>query len=381
VNGFEFSGPSRIVFGNGVGLESLKEIASWSERILLVTGSDVQRAGWLLEGLDALGATIAIHSQYGEPTVEDCQETVRIARAFGAGAVVGLGGGSAIDLAKATAALAPHTDDPYDHLEVVGKGLPLPGPGLPIAAIPTTSGTGAEATRNAVVAADDVKVSLRGPQLMPRLAVVDPYLTIGLPREQTGYTGLDALTQLVEPFTSRFSNPISDGFCREGIARSVRSLPVALADGMDIEARSDLALASLLSGLALANSRLGAVHGLAAPVGGLIAAPHGAVCARLLPICWKANVKALTRENHPGLDRYREVSRLLTGQNSATLDDGLAKIQELSELVQAPGFAHWGLAEQDIPGLCEKAAKASSMKGNPVDLTRQELSEILHEAL
>ncbi|MEK7392218.1 MAG: iron-containing alcohol dehydrogenase, partial [Fibrobacterota bacterium] len=141
------------------------------------------------------------------------------------------------------------------------------------------------------------------------------------------------------------------------------------------------ALASLLSGLALANSRLGVVHGLAAPVGGLIAAPHGAVCARLLPICWKANVKALARDDHPGLERYREVARLLTGQNTATLDDGSAKIQELSDLVQAPGFAHWGLAEQDIPGLCEKAAKASSMKGNPIDLTHQELSEILLEAL
>lgn len=348
---------------------------------MLVTGSGIGRAGWLLEGLDALGVSIAIHSQPCEPTVEDCRDALRIARAFGAGAVIGLGGGSAIDLAKAVAALALHTEDPFDHLEVVGKGLPIPGTSLPCAAIPTTAGTGAEATRNAVLAADDVKVSLRGPQLLPKLAVVDPYLTIDLPREQTGYTGLDALTQLVEPFVSRFANPVSDGFCREGIPRSVRALPGALRDGLDLAARTDLALASLLSGLALANSRLGAVHGLAAPVGGLVAAPHGAVCARLLPICWKANVKALTRDGHPGLERFREVACLLTGQESATLEDGLAKIQELSDLVKAPGFAHWGLQERDIPGLCEKASKASSMKGNPIDLTQQELSDILHEAL
>lgn len=378
---FEFAAPGRVVFGNRTALDSLPEIRNLSDRILLVTGSDVSRAGWLLEGLDALGATIAIHSQQGEPTVGDCREAVRIARAFGAGAVVGLGGGSAVDLAKAAAALAPHTEDPEDHLEVVGKALPLPGPGLASVAIPTTAGTGAEATRNAVLAADDVKVSLRGPQLLPRLAIVDPLLTVGLPREQTGQTGLDALTQLVEPLVSRFANPVTDGFCREGIPRSVRSLPKALEDGEDVDARTDLALASLLSGMALANSRLGAVHGLAAPVGGLIAAPHGAVCARLLPICWKANIAALRRQNHPGLERFREAAVLLTGNAAASVEDGLAKIRELSDMVKAPGLATYGLESQDIPGLCAKAAKASSMKGNPVDLSEQELSEILHEVL
>ena len=378
---FEFSGPGRIVFGLRSGLESLPEIASWSRRILVVTGADVSRAGWLLDGLDALGATMAIHSQPGEPTVDDCREGVRIARAFGAGAVVALGGGSVVDLGKAIAAVAPHTEDPFDHLEVVGKGLPLPGPGLPCAAIPTTAGTGAEATRNAVLAADDVKVSLRGPSLLPRLAVVDPYLSVGLGAAQTGWCGLDALTQLIEPLTSRFANPISDGFCREGIPRSVRSLPVALRDGDDLDARSDLALASLLSGLALANSRLGLVHGLAAPVGGLLGAPHGAVCARLLPIAWRTNVRALSRDSHPGLERYRDAAKLLTGNVDASIDDGLAKIEELTALAKAPGFAHWGMLEQDIPDLCERAAKASSMKGNPVDLTLPELAEVLRQAL
>jgi len=378
---FEFSGPGRIVFGLRSGLESLPEIASWSRRILVVTGADVSRAGWLLDGLDALGATMAIHSQPGEPTVDDCREGVRIARAFGAGAVVALGGGSVVDLGKAIAAVAPHTEDPFDHLEVVGKGLPLPGPGLPCAAIPTTAGTGAEATRNAVLAADDVKVSLRGPSLLPRLAVVDPYLSVGLGAAQTGWCGLDALTQLIEPLTSRFANPMSDGFCREGIPRASRSLSVALRDGDDLDARSDLALASLLSGLALANSRLGLVHGLAAPVGGLLGAPHGAVCARLLPIAWRTNVRALSRDSHPGLERYRDAAKLLTGNVDASIDDGLAKIEELTALAKAPGFAHWGMLEQDIPDLCERAAKASSMKGNPVDLTLPELAEVLRQAL
>lgn len=378
---FEFSGPGKIVFGLRSGLGSLPEIASWSPRILVVTGADVSRAGWLLDGLDALGSTMAIHSQALEPTVEDCREAVRIGRAFGAGAVVALGGGSVVDLGKAVAALIPHTDDPFDHLEVVGKGLPLPGPGLPCAAIPTTAGTGAEATRNAVLAADDVKVSLRGPSLLPRLAVVDPFLSVGLGASQTGWCALDALTQLIEPLTSRFANPLSDGFCREGIPRSARSLPAALRDGEDLDARTDLALASLLSGLALANARLGLVHGLAAPVGGLLGAPHGAVCARLLPIAWRTNVRVLSREAHPGLERYRETARLLTGNVNASTGDGLAKIEELSALAKAPGLAHWGMREGDVPGLCERAAKASSMKGNPVDLTPDELAEVLREAL
>lgn len=378
---FEFAGPGKIAFGLRSGLESLPEIAAWSPRILVVTGADVARAGWLLDGLDALGATMAIHSQAGEPTVEDCREGVRIARAFGAGAVVAIGGGSAIDLGKAIAAVAPHTDDPFEHLEVVGKGLPLPGPGLPCAVLPTTAGTGAEATRNAVLAADDVKVSLRGPGLLPRLAVVDPFLSVGLGAAQTGWCGLDALTQLVEPLTSRFANPLSDGFCREGIPRSVRGLPAALRDGEDLDARTDLSLASLLSGLALANSRLGLVHGLAAPLGGLLGAPHGAVCARLLPVAWKINARALSRDGHPGLERYREASRLLTGNVEAGVDDGLAVVEELASLAKAPGLAHWGLQERDIPGVCERAAKASSMKGNPVDLSFDELAEVLREAM
>lgn len=378
---FEFSGPGRIAFGLRAGLDNLPEIAAWSKRFLVVTGSDVSRAGWLLDGLDSLGVSMAIHSQTGEPTVEDCREGVRIARAFGAGAVVAIGGGSVVDIGKAIAALAPHTDDPFDHLEVVGRGSPLPGPALPCAVIPTTAGTGAEATRNCVLSVDGVKVSLRGPSLLPRLAVVDPFLTIGLGREQTGWCGLDALTQLIEPLTSRFANPISDGFCREGIPRSVRALPVALGDGNDLDARSDLALASLLSGLALANARLGVVHGLAAAVGGLIGAPHGAVCARLLPIAWKTNVRALRRETHPGLERYREAARLMTGNDHATLESGQAKIDELSALANTPGFSHWGMAEQDIRGLCERASKASSMKGNPIELTSGELTGMLLEAL
>jgi alcohol dehydrogenase class IV len=378
---FEFSAPGKILFGPGRSAEAATEIVGWGRRILLVTGSRPERAAPLREALLLGGAELREISLSREPHVEDLASGLEVARTFQAQAVVGLGGGSVLDLGKAIAALAPCGSDPMDHLEVVGKGLPLRGPGLPFAAVPTTAGTGAEATRNAVLSTGTVKVSLRGPQLMPRLAVVDPSYAVGAPRDLTAWTGMDALTQLVEPLLSRFANPLTDAICRQGIPLSVRALPAALRDPLDLSARSDLALASLFSGMALANARLGAVHGLAAPLGGMFPCPHGAVCARLLVPAWKANVAALERSGDSVRERFLDASRVLTGRRDATLADGLRVLEAMAEKALAPPLSRWGMTETDIPSVREAGMRASSMRGNPVELSPVEIEAILLEAL
>ena len=232
--------------------------------------------------------------------------------------VIGLGGGSAIDTGKAIAALLTNPGDPLDYLEVIGRGQALQQTPLPYIAIPTTAGTGSEVTRNAVLASHEhhVKVSLRSPLMLPRVAIVDPELTYSLPPAITASTGLDALTQLIEPYTCNSPNPMIDAICREGMQRAARSLKRAYQNGSDAAAREDMSIAALFGGMALANAKLGAVHGFAGPLGGLFPAPHGMICARLLPFVVEANVRALQmREpDSPVLKRYDEVAQLLTGR-------------------------------------------------------------------
>jgi alcohol dehydrogenase class IV len=321
----------------------------------------------------------------GEPSVERVAAGVVEARAQGCDCVVGWGGGSAIDAAKAVAGLAPNPGEVLDYVEVVGQARPLPGPGLPCVAVPTTAGTGSEVTRNAVLGCPEqrVKASIRSPHLLPRAAVVDPELTCGLPPALTAATGLDALTQLIEPYVCVRANPLVDALCVEGIGRAARSLRRACENGTDTAARADLALASLLGGMALANSGLGAVHGLAAPLGGLFPAPHGAVCAALLPRVMAANIRALaTRQPaNPALRRYAEVARLLTGQAQATAADGVAWVEALGIALGIPALASYGITEPELPDVLSRAMQASSMKANPIALTAAELTDILRAAL
>ena len=299
--------------------------------------------------------------------------------------MIGLGGGSALDAAKAVAALAANGGDPLDYLEVIGKGQALRKASLPCIAIPTTVGTGAEVTRNAVLASPEhgIKASLRSPTMLPRLALVDPELTHSLPPEVTASTGLDALTQLIEPFTSSKAIPLTDAFCREGMARAARSLRRAYEHGGDAAAREDMALASLLGGLALANAGLGAAHGFAGPVGGMFSAPHGAVCVALLPHVMAVNVRAL-RSRQPdstALRRYDEVARILIGEAAAEAEAGIAWVAALAAALHVPPLAAYGITEADLPALVEKTAVASSTKANPIPLTADELREILALAL
>jgi alcohol dehydrogenase class IV len=309
----------------------------------------------------------------------------QLVQAEGCDLVIGLGGGSAIDAGKAIAALAVNGGDPLDYLEVVGRGQPLSRTSLPLIAIPTTAGAGAEVTRNAVLASSQhgVKASLRSPSMLPRLAIVDPELTYSLPPEITASTGLDALTQLIEPFVSSRANPMTDALCREGMMRAARSLRRAYEDGQDVAAREDMALASLFGGLALANAGLGAAHGFAGPVGGMFSAPHGAVCAVFVPHVMAVNVRALAAREpgNPALARYDEIARILTGDPRSGAEDGVRWICSLCAALRIPPLSTYGVTRADFPALIEKTAVASSTKANPISLTPGELSEILTLAL
>jgi alcohol dehydrogenase class IV len=382
---FEFATASRILFGPGVLREVAPIALGLGRRAFVVTGRSAGRAAPLLASLASAGVEPATFPVSGEPTTDLVRDGARRAREAQCDLVIALGGGSVVDAGKAIAALATNDRDLLDYLEVIGHGQSLEKSPLPFIAIPTTAGTGAEVTRNAVLASPGhrVKVSLRSPLMLPRLAVIDPELTLGLPSALTASTGLDALTQLIEPFVSCRANPLTDGLCREGIVRAARSLRRACAPPDDLSAREDLAAASLFSGLALANAGLGAVHGFAAPIGGMFPAPHGAVCAVLLPVVMEINLRAL-RERQPqgeALARFSEMARLLTGRTAARGDDGVVWIRELCADLEIPSLRTYGITRADLAPLCEKAAQASSMQGNPLPLLRGELEEILSRTL
>ena len=382
---FEFATATRIIFGEGTLREIGSLAAGFGKHAFVVGGKTLERLVPLSTLLQAQGVNSTVFSVPGEPTVELVLAGVQQARAAQCDLVIGMGGGSALDAGKAIAALLTNPGDPLDYLEVIGRGKALPMPSAPYIAIPTTAGTGAEVTRNAVLAAPEqrVKVSLRSPFMLPRIALVDPTLTYAVPPSITASTGLDALTQCLEPYVSNQANPLTDALCREGIQRAARALRRAFEHGQDAAARADMAVASLCGGLALANAKLGAVHGFAAPLGGMFPAPHGVICARLLPLVMAANVQALQQRapDSPILTRYAEVAHLLTGQAAAQAAAGVTWVRDLCADLQIPPLATFGVTQADIPEVVAKAQKASSMQGNPLVLTTEELTEILREAI
>jgi alcohol dehydrogenase class IV len=382
---FEFSTTNRIIFGQGLIKQAAPIAATFGRRALIVVGSTTDQAAILIEQLTAQQVEAVTFSVAGEPSLETVQAGVAFARDNRCDVIIGLGGGSAIDTGKAIAALITNPGDPLDYLEVIGRGQALQQTPLPYIAIPTTAGTGSEVTRNAVLAshAERVKVSLRSPLMLPRVAIIDPELTYSLPPAITASTGLDALTQLIEPYTCNLPNPLVDALCGDGIQRAARSLKRAYHDGSDVAAREDMSIAALFGGLALANARLGAVHGFAGPFGGLYPAPHGMICARLLPFVVEANVRALqAREPHAAvLQRYAEVAQLLTGRSTAKASDAIGWLHQLCADLSVTPLSQFGFTALDIPIVVAQAQKASSMKGNPIVLSAEELSEILRAAL
>jgi alcohol dehydrogenase class IV len=377
---FDLALPRRVLFGPGRADELAALLPALGERVLLCTGSDPSRHRHLLGGVDPVAVVTMAH----EPTVDDVRAATGEARAAGAAVVVAVGGGSVLDLGKAVAVLLGNGTDPLDHLEVVGRGLPIERPAVPYVAVPTTAGTGAEATANATLRSPEhgIKASLRSPHMLAAVALVDPLLTVGCPPAVTASSGLDALTQCLEPYVTPLANPATDAVAAEGLRRGARALRTAYEHGGDADARTELALCSLFGGIALANAKLGAVHGLAGVIGGMVDAPHGVVCAALLAPVVEANVRAL-REREPGspaLHRYAAVARLLTGQEGARVEDAVAWLRETVAALDVPPLGAVGLQPAQYAEVAGKAARSNSMKGNPVGLGEAELVTVLEAA-
>lgn len=380
---FEFATASRIIFGAGKLNSLVEQLGDSPKRLLLVRGRSSDAIPRVRELLSARGFQFPEFEVHGEPTVAVVRAGVEVAR--GCDGVIGLGGGSVLDAGKAIAILATNPGDVLDYLEVIGKGKAFAQPPLPYIAIPTTAGTGAEVTRNAVIESPEhgVKVSLRSPLMLPKLALVDPELTYSLPPAITASTGLDALTQLIEPFVSVKANPLTDAICREGMRLAAGALRRAYENGEDPEARERMSLASLFGGLALANAALGAVHGFAGPLGGMLPAPHGAICARLLPLVMEANLHALMKRQpeHPALARYTEIAQILKNDPGADAADGVNWVSKLVRDLNIPSLSSYGMGREHFSEAVEKTLKASSFKGNPILLTEAELMEILDKTL
>lgn len=380
---FEFATATRIVFGPGVISELASLAPAFGAHALVVTGTNQDRAKEYIAPLETKGVACRFLSIAGEPTVAAVRDGAQAARF--ADFVIGFGGGSAIDAAKAIAAVAANSGEPVDYLEVIGQARALEKAPLPFLAIPTTAGTGAEVTRNAVIGSPEhaVKASIRSPLMLARVALIDPNLTLAVPPNISATTGLDTITQLIEPYVSSRANAFTDLYCLDGLARAVNALPRVYANGADAVARSQMSFASLLSGLSLANAGLGVVHGFAAPLGGMTNAPHGALCAAVLAQATGMNIRALRERapQHPSLAKYARIAALLTQDAQAQGEACVPALSTLSKSLNIPSLRELGLNPTDIPIAVERAAAASSMKANPLPLTTAELTEILERSL
>lgn len=374
---FGFAGPAEIAFGRGrAATEAAPRVAALGRRVLLVRGRSAGRAAWLRAALEAEGCAVAEIASTGEPDLAAVTAAAEAARM--AEVVVALGGGAAIDLGKAAAALATADGPPLRYLEVVGEGRPLPAAPLPFVALPTTAGAGAEATRNAVVGVPEHrrKVSLRDARMLPRLALVDSALADGCPWPVTLASGLDAVTQVIEPWICTRATPYTDALCEAAIPRGLRAL-VRLAAGEDAAARDEMAWVALCGGLALANSGLGVVHGLAGVLGGMTGGAHGAICGRLLPFGLAANEERAAGET---ARRIAQVRRWIAEALDAEAGGALDALAGWSAAQGLPGLTAMGLSPDERGAAAEAAAISSSMKANPTALSAADLEALLRAA-
>ncbi len=393
---FKFSTATGIIFGRSKVKELATTVPAMGKRALIATNKindpdytnldAIKERGFDIEKeLKANGVETFRYLVTSEPTIELIEKGIVFSKKNKIDVFIGIGGGSAIDTAKAISAIMANSGECIDYLEVIGKGKKITKRSMPFIAVPTTSGTGAEVSANAVLSSPEhnVKVSLRSPLMIAELALVDPVLTLSVPPSVTASTGLDAFTQVIEPYVSWAANPITDSLCREGMLRASRSLYKAYVNGEDIEAREDMSIASLFGGIALANAKLGAVHGFAGPLGGIYHGPHGAICAALLPHVMDVNVKALKARdaNNPILERYTGVAQIITNNAKATVEDGVRWIADLVKSMNIKGLSAYGMKREDFPMIIEKSAAASSMKGNCIKLTPEEMEEILTRAM
>jgi alcohol dehydrogenase class IV len=387
MNPFEFTSVARIIFGRGK-IAQLGELARGlgSTVLMIHNGDDPGRGGPVDRAAASLAAAnlpVFFHRQRGEPTVADIDAALSAARENHCDLLIGLGGGSAIDAAKATAGLLTNGGACLDYMEVIGKGQRITKLAAPWIAIPTTAGTGAEVTKNAVIGSPEhkFKASIRGELLLVRVALIDPELHVGVPPEVTAASGMDALCQLIEAYTSTNANPMTDAICERGIELAPALLR-AYGDGGDVDSRERLALAALWSGIALTNAGLGAVHGFAAPIGANFPIPHGVICARLLAPVIAANTQTLRTQSpdHEVLGKYESFG-VYDGKNVPGPSNLGELARAFSDEMHIPRLGAYGFREEDIPEMVSLAKKSSSMRYNPVVLADDVLANILRSAL
>lgn len=389
----EFTIPGRIITGTGTSGQLGDIAAGYGSKAFLCCGgqalSDNGVLARLVDILTASGVQSTIHHLAGEPDIDSMDRATDRARSAGCDLVVGAGGGSVLDAAKAVAGLLGNDGRARRYMELVGDGITLPRPALPMIALPTTAGTGSEVTRNSVLIClkKKIKASMRSVHLLPRTVLVDPELTVGLTPFLTASTGLDALTQLLESCASKRATRLTTSMALEGIELVGHSLHRAVEDGNDLEAREGMALAALLSGITLAHAGLGAAHGIAGPLGGRIQAPHGAICARLLPPTLEANLHALQERDptNPALARLARACGRLLGAERGNVNETVCAAAEWVRVIcrkmEIPALGAYGLQEKDLIPLSAAAQRASSMKANPVTLTEAERIGIIRSAM
>lgn len=378
---FQFMTASRIIFGEAALQQSLSIIRQFGHRVLLVSGQNTQRAHQVLEYLKHQAIRYQHVSVWSEPNITMVEECAANGRRFKPDVVVAIGGGSVIDMGKALAAVIPNQGNVYDYVEVVGRNVPLKTHPLAFIAIPTTASTGAEVTRNAVLRSgqDRVKVSLRSPEMLADVAIVDPTLTYGTDPGTSGRGAMDAFVHLMEAYVCGEPNPLTDMICEQGLRCISRSAIAACLDD-DKVARRDMSFAAMLGGIAITNAKLGAAHGLASALGGKIDAPHSIITGRLAPYVMQENIDAARIAGRDAvLERYRKLASLLTGRRNAGIEDSILWVQMMLDRLDIPPLTRYGVCNTPFEQVAQDALKSHAIKGNPIPLTYERLIYILHQ--
>jgi alcohol dehydrogenase class IV len=385
IQSFQLSRWPKLYFGNGKISLLPGLVKSFGKRILLVTGNKSftgsHQAVEVMEGFNREGIKYHLFTVSGEPEVDMIDEAVTRFRNESVDIVVGIGGGSVLDAGKAVSAMLYKTESVKEFLEGVGT-REHPGTKVPFIAMPTTSGTGSEATKNAVISDSGFpgfKKSLRHDHFVPDIAIIDPSLTVGCPQHITISCGMDCFTQLVESYLSTGANPLTDALALGGLKAIKYSLEKCVTDGSHVEARTEMAFAAFTSGICLANAGLGVIHGFASSLGGMFDIPHGVICGSLMAVSNEMNVRELRKGkgNSHALRKYAELGRLFLDQEGKSEDyytDGfIGYLHNLTDAFHFPGLKHYGVNDSDL----EKICAATGLKNNPVDLCAEDLLEII----
>ena len=388
LNNFDFAATPHIHFGVGMRSTLVSIIQTYGNKVLLITGGkSFDDSSLCLELWDTLNDAFDIRREkiVGEPSPQMVDAWVQTYQSFQPDVVLAVGGGSAVDAAKAMAGLLPSADSVMDYLEGVGKGKVFTHKTTPFIAVPTTAGTGGETSKNAVLSVigdDGYKKSFRHEDLVAKHIILDPELTLTCSQEVTAACGMDAFTQLLESYVSAKASPMTDTLAWSALERIVTALPAAYEDGSDMQARSDMLYASSISGLTLANAGLGSVHGLASPLGAFFPIPHGVVCGALLFEATRINIQALKErdEHHPALAKYAKVGRLFAPEMFMDVEDALKMLMGMLELwqqhLQMPKLSVYGVSEHDVERIIENVS-GGSYATNPIMLTHDELKTLL----